>query len=384
MKFLRLIFGNALRHKLRTGLTVFGLAIAVMAFSVIRATIDAWYSNAEASSPNRLITINAVSLVFTLPMTYKDKIAKIPGVTGISWAQWFGATYIDPRNFFMQFAVDHTTYFDLYPEMLIAGGEMEQFNKQRTAAIVGRQLADRFGWSLGDHISLIGTIFPGDWEFVIRGIYIGAEDVTDESRFFFRYDYLDERLRQETPARAGQVGSFIARIADPTQAAAISDQIDAVFENSLAETRTETEEAFQLSFVAMMGSVITGLRIISGLVIGIILLVLANTMAMTARERISEYAVMKTLGFRKHHIVGLILGESLLIGIVGGLFGLLITFPAADLMRAANQGMLRVAVSPSTLLLGMAASVVVGILAGLFPAAKAVRTPIVDGLRIID
>lgn len=384
MKFIRLIFGNALRHKLRTGLTVFGLAIAVMAFSVIRATIDAWYSNAEATSPNRLITINAVSLVFTLPMTYKDKIAKIPGVTGISWAQWFGATYIDPRNFFMQFAVDHATYFDLYPEMLIADGEMEQFNKQRNAAIVGRQLADRFGWSLGDHISLIGTIFPGDWEFVIRGIYTGAEDVTDESRFFFRFDYLDERLRQETAARAGQVGSFVVRIADPSQAAVMSDRIDAVFENSLAETRTETEEAFQLSFVAMMGSIITGLRIISGLVIGIILLVLANTMSMTARERISEYAVMKTLGFRKHHIVGLILGESLLIGIVGGLFGMLITFPAADLMRVANQGMLRVAVSPSTLLLGLAASVLVGILAAVFPAAKAVRTPIVDGLRIID
>lgn len=369
---------------MRTGLTIFGLAIAVMAFSVIRATIDAWYSNADATSPNRLITINAVSLIFSLPAPYKDKIAKIPGVTGISWAQWFGATYIDPRNVFMQFAVDHTTYFDLYPEMQIPEDEMEQFNKQRNAAIVGRQLADRFGWSLGDHINLTGTIFPGEWEFVIRGIYTGREDNTNESRFFFRYDYLDERMRQESPSRAGQVGSFILRISDPSQAAVISDQIDAVFENSLAETRTETEEAFQLSFVAMMGNIITGLRIISGMVIGIILLVLANTMAMTARERISEYAVMKTLGFRKHHIVGLIMGESLLIGILGGMFGLLITFPAASLMRAAMEGMLRVAVSPSTLLLGMAAAVAVGILAALFPAAKAVRTPIVDGLRIID
>lgn len=384
MKFVRLIIGNAMRHKLRTGLTIFGLAIAVMAFSVIRATIDAWYANAEATSPNRLISINAVSMIFPLPMSYKDKIAKVPGVTGISWAQWFGATYIDSRNVFMQLGIDHTTYFDLYPEMLIPDDEMEQFNKQRNAAIVGRQLADRFGWSLGDHISLIGTIYPGNWEFVIRGIYTGAEDITNESRFFFRHDYLDERMRQEAPSRAGKVGSFIIRVADPTQAAVISDQIDDLFDNSLAETRTQTEEAFQLSFVAMMGNIITGLRIISGMVIGIILLVLANTMAMTARERISEYAVMKTFGFGKHHIIGLILGESLLIGIVGGLLGLLITFPAAGLMQVAMEGKLRISVSPSTLLLGMAASVVVGILAAVFPAAKAVRTPIVDGLRIID
>ena len=385
MRALKLVSKNATRHMLRTSLTILGLAIAVMAFAIIRTSIDAWYTGANASSPNRLVTTNAVSLVFTLPLAYQEKISKIPGVTGVSHAQWFGATYIDPKNFFPQFAVDHNTYFEMYPEMLIEPDQMDAFMKERNAVLVGVALADRFGWELGDPIRLTGTIFPGNWDFVIRGIYTGAEETTDESVWFFRFDYLDERMKVEAPPRAGQVGSFVIQIADPSQAAAISDQVDALFANSLAETKTQTEEAFQLSFVAMAGSIVTGLRIVSIMVIGIIMLVLGNTMAMTARERVSEYAVMKTLGFRPVHILGLIFGESLFIALLGGTLGLIISFPVKILMATALQGIFPLfRIEILTLAMGMGASLLVGVLAAIFPASKAIRTPIVDGLRIVD
>ncbi|NOY88323.1 MAG: ABC transporter permease [FCB group bacterium] len=385
MKFLKLIRRNTTRHFLRTSLTILGLAIAVMAFVIIRTSIDAWYSGARASSPNRLVVTNKISLVFSLPIAYKEKIAKIKGITGITYAQWFGGIYVDAKNFFPQFAVDKDTYFDLYPEFLIPPQQKEAFMKERNAVIVGRKLADRFGWSVGDPIRLTGSVFPGQWDFVIRGIYTGAKETTDEATWFMRYDYLDERMKKETPQRAGQVGSFILRIDDPSKAAEISKKVDNLFKNSLAETKTQTEEAFQLSFVSMAGSIVEGLRIISILVIGIILLVLANTMAMTARERISEYAVMKTLGFRSIHILGLIFGESVFIAAVGGVCGIIITYPIKILVGTALSNFFPMfKVDILTVILGLGASLLVGLLAAIFPALKAIKTPIVDGLRIIE
>ena len=385
MNVARLIARNTTRHPLRSSLTVLGLAIAVMAFIVIRTSIASWYAGAEASSPNRLVTINAVSMVFTLPLAYKERIARMEGVTGVSYAQWFGGTYVDPKNFFPQFAVDVNTYFDLYPEFLIPSDQKERFSAERNAVLVGRRLADRFGWSVGDAVRLTGTIYPGDWDFVIRAIYTGAEEITDETLWFFHYDYLDERMRAEAAMRAAQVGSFVVRIADPAQAAVISSRLDSMFKNSLAETRTETEEAFQLGFVSMAGSIVFGLKIISILVIGIILLVLANTMAMTARERISEYAVMKTLGFPAFHIFGLIYGESLFIACLGGGLGVLIAYPVQTLIAAGVSDFFpAVPIELFTVLWAFLAAVVVGMLAAIFPTYKALRTPIVNGLRIID
>ena len=385
MKFLKLTWKNSFRHKLRTFLTVLGLAIAVMAYSVIRTSVDAWYAGASASSPNRLVTINNVSLIFTIPMAYKEKIEKVDGITGITWAQWFGGVYVDPKNFFAQFAVDPVTYFDLYPEYIVPEEQFQDFLSQRNSVIVGRKLADRFNWSVGDPIRLTGTIFPGDWDFVIAGIYTGSKEITDESQWFMHFAYLDERMKVEAPPRAGQIGSFITRIDDPNRAVEISNKIDAMFENSIAETKTDTEEAFQLSFVAMAGSIVAGLKAVSVLVIGIILLVLANTMAMTARERTSEYAMMKSLGFRTPHIAGLIFGESLFIAALGGVMGILITLPIVNLVRVGLSDFFPVfKLDPVTVLLGFSAAIIVGFLAAIFPAIKAVKTSIIDGLRIID
>jgi putative ABC transport system permease protein len=386
MKVFKLITRNTWRHPLRTTLTVLGLAIAVTAFCVIRTTIDAWYSDARATSPNILVTLNRVSLVFTLPMSSIEKVKRVEGVKAVSFASWFGGTYIDPKNFFAKFVVDHNTYFDLYPQWVVPPDQMEAFRKERNAVIVGRKLADRFGWKLGDAVHIVGDIYPGDWDFVIRGIYTGATEGANELNWFSRYDYLDERMRETAPSRAGQVGWLIVQIDDPSKAAVMSKEIDNLFLNSSAETKTQTEEAFALSFVEMSGTIISGLRIVSVLVIGVILLVLANTMAMTARERIREYAVLKTLGFLPRHLIGLIVGESIVIAGAGGVVGLLLTtFAVIPLLETALSDFLPVVrLTPLTLILGVGSALVVGFLAAVFPTAKAVRTSIVDGLRMLD
>ncbi len=385
MRILKLITKNSLRHSLRTSLTVLGVAVAVTAFCVIRSAIGAWYLQSEAAAPDRLITRHAVSIVFELPLAYIDKIAKVPGVTGVSHASWFGGIYVDQANFFAKFAVDHTTYFAMYPELVIPPDEWETFSKERNAVLVGRQLADRFGWKVGDAIRIIGDIYPGDWDFVIRGIYTGANEDTDESTWYFRFDYLDERMRQETPGRAGQIGTAVIQIEDPNQAARISEAIDKLFENSLAETKTETEKAFILGFISMSNEIILGLQIVSIMVIGIILLVMANTLAMAARERVNEYALLKTLGFRPFHLIGLVYGESLAIATAGGALGLGLSFLAVPILQAAVQTFLpKLPLSPITLVLGMISALAVGLLAALFPTIRAVRTPIVEGLRPID
>lgn len=385
MRLLKIIFRNTLRHWLRSSLTILGLAITVMAFVTIRTAIDAWYAQSEAASPNRLVTRHAVSLTFFLPVAYGDKIAQIPGVESVASAGWFGAVYIEPSNFFAQFAIDPQKYLDMYPEFILPPDQREAFIKERSAAIVGRKLADRFGWKIGDRIQLTGTIFPGDWDFTIRGIYTGAKENTDENTFFFHWDYLDERLRKESPGRAGYVGSFVIQIEDPSQAAAISAKVDSLFKNSQYETKTETEEAFNLSFVAMASSIVLGLKAISIMVVGVIMLVLGNTMAMTARERVSEYAVMKTLGYRPIHITGLIFGESLFMAAVGGALGLAISVPISLLTKAALSNFFPVFnIQLATLGYAVLSAFIVGLLAAIFPTVKAVRTPIVDGLRIVD
>lgn len=385
MKLLKIIYRNTLRHWLRSGLTILGLAITVMAFVTIRTAIDAWYTQAEAASPNRLVTRHAVSLTFFMPVAYADKIAQLPGVESVATAGWFGAVYIEPANFFAQFAIDPAPYLDMYPEFILTPDQREAFLNERSAAIVGRKLADRFGWNIGDRVQLTGTIFPGDWDFRVRGIYTGAKENTDENTFFFHWDYLDERLRKESPGRAGYVGSFVIQIADPSQAAAISAGVDSLFKNSQYETKTETEEAFNLSFVAMASSIVLGLKAISIMVVGVIMLVLGNTMAMTARERVSEYAVMKTLGYRPVHIVGLIFGESLFMAMIGGGLGLAIAFPITLLIKVALSSFFPVfGIQLMTLVYAALSAVIVGLLAAIFPTVKAVRTPIVDGLRIVD
>jgi putative ABC transport system permease protein len=384
MHITKLLAKNAFRHKLRTGLTILGITVAILAFGLLRTVVNAWYAGAEGSSASRLVTRNAVSLIFSLPLAYKERIRQVSGVAAVSYANWFGGVYIEEKNFFPNFAIDKAAYFDLYPEFILPAAQKKAFLSDRKGCVAGRKLAERFGWKVGDNIVLKGTIFPGQWEFVLRAIYTGERKTTDETQFFFHWDYLNETLKKTSPLRADQVGFYLIGVKNPDQAADVAAAVDNLFKNSLAETLTETEKAFQLSFVAMSDAIIAVIQIVSFIIIIIIMAVMANTMAMTARERMTEYAVMKTLGFRGWHIAGLIFGESLLISAVGCAFGIALTFPAAKWFSDTMGTFLPVFnVEKKTLYLDLAAAIIVGFVAAAFPSWRAVHVRIAEGLRRI-
>jgi putative ABC transport system permease protein len=346
--------------------------------------VNAWYIGVEGSSANRLITRNAISLIFTLPVSYQNKIKQIPGITGISYGNWFGGVYIDEKNFFPQFAIDSRTFFDLYPEFVIPPEQKAVFLRERNACIAGVKLCARYGWKIGDVIPIRGTIYPGNWEFVLQGIYRGAKESTDETQFFFHWEYLNETLKQISPRDADHVGWYIIRVAEPDQAPQIARAIDQTFKNSLAETFTETEKAFQMGFIAMTEVIVIAIQIISLVVIIIIMIVLANTMIMIARERLWEYAVLKTLGFGTRHLVTLIAGESLTIALLGAGLGIFLAFPAANAFGKAMGVFFPVFhISLGAILASIAASIVVGVVAAIFPAWRAVRVKISEGLSRI-
>jgi putative ABC transport system permease protein len=379
-----LVVRNALRHKLRTLLTVLGIVVAIVAFGLLRTVVDAWYAGANASSSTRLVTRNAVSLVFPMPITYAQKIRQVDGVAGVSWANWFGGVYVTERNFFPQFAIDAATYLPMYPEFVLEDEERKAFLMDRAGAIVGRKLAAEYGWKVGDTIPLRGTIYPGTWSFTLRGIYEGAEASTDESAMYFHWSYLNEKVKQRFPRRADQIGVFVVEIRDPARAAEVAAAIDATFRNSLAETLTETEKAFQLGFIAMTETILLVIQAVSFVVIVIIMAVMANTMAMTARERNAEYATLKALGFRGAFVAGLILAESLAIALAGGLAGIALTHPVAAAFAGAVGTLFPVfIVSETTMLLQLAAAVLVGTVAAIGPAWHAARLRVVEGLRAV-
>lgn len=383
MFVLKLIARNALRHKLRTALTVIGLLVAVTAYGLLQTVVDAWYAGADAASNARLITRNSISLVFPLPLSYEARIRSVEGVTTVARSNWFGGVYQDPKKFFAQFAVS-PNYLDLYPEFVLPEAERQAWLRDRKGCLVGRQLADLYGFKVGDVLPLRGTIFPGTWEFVVRGIFDGSDETKITRQMMFHWDYLNEMVRKTTKQRADQVGLYIVGVKTPEDAPAIARAIDETFRNSLAETLTETEQAFQLGFVAMSNEIIAAIRIVSYVVIVIIMAVMANTMAMSARERIAEYAMLKTLGFRPGFIAALIFGESAAICAVGG--GLAIAampYVAAGFKQVAGTYFPIFEVSALTLGLQAACAAAVAVAAAVVPAARAARIRIVEGLRAI-
>ena len=379
-----LILRNALRHKLRTTLTLVGIVVAIVAFGLLRTIVDAWYAGAEASSSARLVTRNAISLVFPLPINYAQKIRQVEGVASVSWGNWFGGIYVTESNFFPQFAIDGPTYLDMYPEFRIDDAQRKAFILDRKGAVVGRKIAEKFGWKLGDQVPLRGTIFPGTWTFTVRAIYEGADAKVDETQFLFHWDLLNETVKARFPRRADAVGYYIVEIRDPAQAAEVSQRIDDTFRNSLAETLTETEKAFQLGFVAMTETILAAIQTVSFVIILIIMAVMANTMTMTARERYSEYATMKAIGFSGGFITLLIFGESIGITLAGGLLGIALTHPIADWFGSQMGTLFPVfLISGETIAMQFGAAVVIGVVAAMIPAWRAAHVRIVDGLRAI-
>lgn len=385
MNILKLVFKNALRHKLRTFLTILGIMIAVIAFGVLRTVVTVWDSSVDAASANRLITRQAVSFIFPLPYAYKEKIQNVAGVKTVSFANWFGGVYKDKSNFFARLCVDAETIFDVMQEFLITDEELANFKKERNACVIGRDIAKQYNIKIGDQMVLDGDIFPGRWEFVVRGIYKPKNKNTDDTQMLFHWTYVDERMKVESPTRAGDVGWYIVLIDNANKAAEISEGIDAIFKNSSAETKTETEKAFTQGFVSASGAIITAMNFMSFVIIGIIMLVLANTMIMAARERTREYAVLKTLGFSAFHLVGLILGESLVIALIGGGIGIAFTYPiVAGFEEAIPKGFFPFFyIEPITTILAMSAAILIGVAASIFPIQRALKTKIIDGFRFV-
>ena len=383
MLIARLLFRNVWRHRARAVLTLLGLVVATLAFGLLSTVVSAWYAGAEGASNARLITRNAISLVFPLPMSHGDRLRQIDGVVGISWANWFGGIYKEPRNFFPQFAVDPPSYLAAYPEYMVSDEDRDRFFRDRRSVLIGRKIATTHGLQVGDSMTLKGTIYPGDWQFQVAGIYDGRTASTDTAQLFFHWNYLNEDSKRRGLSRFyNSTGVFILTIAEPYRAAEISLQVDALFRNSAYETWTE--RAFQLGFVAMTEAIVVAIQLVSSAVIPIILAVMANTMAMTARERIGEYATLKALGFSPAFVAGLITAESMLLAVIGGVVGALLTFPVAEAFGGAMGTLFPVfQVAPSTSALQLGLALGVGLAAAAIPAWRSSRVSITEGLRAV-
>ena len=378
MKFLYLIWRNLMRKKIRTALNLLSVFVAFLLFGTLVAVKSAFEAGVDLAGLDRLITIHKVSLIQLLPESYANKMRAVDGVADVAHAIWFGGVYQDPKNFFAQFAVS-PEYVDIYPEMRFPEEHKQAWLKNRTGALVGRQTADRFGWQVGDRVPLQGTIWrtPDDsaWDLVIEGIY-DADKGFDTTNLLFHHEYLTETTGVE-----GQVGWYVLRIDEPERSAQVAEEVDQLFANSPAETKTSTEKAFSQGFANQVGNIGKIVVSVLAVVFFTLLLVSGNSMALSVRERTSELGVLKTLGFTDTHVLGMVLAESYLVTLAGGGAGLALV---AWLTRSFDLGgaMLPTLYLPWTgVLIGIALLVAMGFVAGALPAFQAQRLTIVDALR---
>jgi putative ABC transport system permease protein len=380
MKFLPLVWKNIWRRKFRTIFTLLSIFIAFLLFGILMTIRNSFALGVEIAGLDRLVLINKVSLIMPLPLSYQARLQAVPGVEMVTHNTWFNGIYQDPSNFFANIAVEPEPYLKVYPEFKVPPEQMKAWLDDRQGALVGKDLAARFGWKVGDRVPLQGTIYrpkSGDvWEFNISGIY-DAPDGVDKTQFFFRYDYLDENRT----FGQGDVGWYIVKIADGSRAVEMSRAFDAMFENSSAETKTTTEKGFVESFAKQIGDIGSIMIAVSTVVLLMFGLVAASTMAQSVRERTSELAVLKTLGFTGPAVLLLVLAESLFIACLGGGLGLGLAWLLAS-RGDPTGGLLAVFVLPQRdVWLGVALMVGMGICAGMMPAVAAMRLNITDALR---
>ncbi|HPC83087.1 MAG TPA: ABC transporter permease [Thermoanaerobaculaceae bacterium] len=377
MKFLPLVWANLARKKVRTTLTIGSFLIAMTLYGVLAAVHAAFYQGIDVAGADRLVIINRTSLTQPLPVSYRERLLQVDGVTDATHASWFGGVYQDEKNFFPQFAIDTDTYLNVFPEFQIPAEQWREFVADRQGCVVGAATAARYGFKLGDRLPIKGTIFPGVWEFNVRAIYSDPRQGGDETQLWFHKKYLEEN----GPAWfRGLVGWYTVVVESPDRAAEVARAIDARFANSPHETKTEPERAFAAAFVKQMGNIELIILSIGGVVFFTLLLVTGNTMATAVRERVGELAVLKTVGYSDRFVLGLVLAESLLIALQGGLAGLLIASRIAPWLGKALPG-LTFDVPFRHLVLGVGLAVLVGLAAGLLPALAAMRLRVVEALR---
>lgn len=380
MKFLHLIWGNLVRKKIRTSLTLLSILVAFLLFGLLCAIKQALVGGVELAGVDRLVVRHKVSIIQLLPESYKARMEKIPGVELTVHQTWFGGVYQDPKNFFMQTPVVPNEFMAMHPELLLPPAQMEAWKKTRTGAIVGRNTATRFNFKIGDKVPIQSPIWgQKTWEFDIVGIYDGREKGTDTTPLFFRYDYFDES-RQEGRGK-GLVGWYTVRVKNPAEAAAVARLIDEEFANSPAETKAEPEGAFIQGWAGQIGNIALIVASILSAVFFTILLVTGSTMAQAVRERIGELGVLKALGFTNGQVLGLVLAESCLLSGLGGALGLGLAWLLIS-RGDPTGGLLPLFYFPKTdLLLGVGLCLALGFLTGIFPALQATRLRVAEALR---
>lgn len=383
MKFVPIIWRNLMRRKIRTVLTIGCIFIAFLLFGLLMAIRAAFAMGVDIAGADRLVTIHKVSLIQLIPRSYKQRIAAIEGVSDVTHANWFGAYYQDPNNFIANFAVEPEAYLRIYPEFVVPEDQKNAWIANRTGALIGVDLAKRFGWKVGDRVPMISPIYRkpdgAPWEFTIEGIYDSPIKGTDKTQFLFQYDYINEVFR-DSPV-ANQVGWYLIKVADPVQSEALAKKIDSQFANSPTETKTATEKAFVSDFAKQVGDVGAIMVAITAIVMFFILFVAGNAMAQSIRERTSELAVLKTLGFSDGLILALVLVESCVIALLGGAAGLALAWVIIA-QGDPTGGMLPAFYFPvRDLAIGIALVALLGIGTGLLPAVQAQRLKIVTALR---
>jgi putative ABC transport system permease protein len=380
MKFSRLIWANLWRKKVRLLLTIGSFAVALFLFAFLAVVKDAFGRGADVAGADRLVIINRTSIINPIPLSYRDKILRIPGVKVVTHNNWFGGVYQDEKNFFPQFVIDPENQRQVFPELIVSDQQWKDFVNDRRGAIVGARTAERFQWKIGDRIPIKATIAGSDtWEFNIRGIYHGKDPKDDETQFWFQWDYFEEKVPERFK---GNVGWYVLRVENPDNSPRIAKAIDDEFANSPYETKTETESAFAAGWVKQFGNIQFLILSIGAVVFFTLLLVTGNTMAISVRERTGELAVLKAIGYSDRIVLFFVLAESLAIALIGGLLGLglaLLLVPGVD---KALSGMLpNLVLAPSILGFGLATAIVVGVISGLLPGIGAMRMRVVNALR---
>lgn len=379
MTYSRLVLRNTLRNRRRTGLTVLSVAFSLFLLITLYTLLDTIMNPPEGDETElRLAVRRSTSLADAMPIAYEKKIVGVPGVELVLPLQWFGGYYIEPKNFFANFATDPARVFEMFSELNVSEETKAAMLADRRAAVAGVALMERYGWKVGDRITLKGTIFPVDLEFILVGSYTHE---TNQSNFYFRYDYLDEAM-----GGWGQIGSFWVRAASAGKVPEVAEAIDAIFRNTPAETKTETEKAFLLGFVSMLGNVQAIIGSVAMVIVFTMLLVASSTMAMTIRERLREIAILKSMGYPPHTVLGIILAEAVLISVLGGAVACLgaIALSFTDMYTLTMGFVERFNASPAMLAGTLAVGAAIGLAAGLFPALQASWMTISEALRRLE
>ncbi len=377
---------NLRRSKTRTLLTIAAVMVAVVTFVLLRTVLSAWTAAADHAAKDRVGTRHKVSFIMPMPRRYVQEIQQIPGVQKTASANWFGGKDPNHENdFFATLAVDPKDFLEVYDEIIVPEDQKQAWFQNRRGAIVGDALAKNFGWKPGDRITLVGTIWPGDWEFEIVGVYTAARRSVDRATLYFHYDYMNEDPR--AASIHDQVGWIVSRIDDPSRSAEIAKAIDAKFEERDIQTLSMSERAMNASFIGMISAVLKAMDLVSVVILVIMALILGNTVAMGVRERTHEYGVLRAIGFLPKHLAWFVLGEAVTVSTVGGALGILLSYPVVErgLGRFLEENMggffpfFRI--DPTTIVLALLLSAVVGALAAALPAYNASRLRVVEALR---